>query len=62
MSEKIKELPSEEEIEEYLDNMVAKGYLECEEKDGKKLYRVTVLGNAFFAAKKQKDSEEKNRN
>jgi DNA-binding PadR family transcriptional regulator len=61
MSDK-KDSPSEEEIEEYLDGMVAKGYMESEERDGKKFYRVTLLGKAFAEAKKQKDSEDKDRN
>jgi DNA-binding PadR family transcriptional regulator len=54
--------PSEEEIEEVLDGMVAKGLLTCEVKDGKKIYSLTVLGAALAEAKEQEDSEEKNRN
>jgi len=55
-------VPSEEEIEEVLDGMVAKGLLTCEVKGGKKIYSLTVLGAAMAKATTQEDSEEKNRN
>lgn len=63
MTEKeIDDTPSEEEIEKVLDGMVVKGLLECEVVDGKKIYRLTVLGAAVADATKQEGSEEKNRN
>lgn len=54
---------SEEELEEEMDKLVEKGYMEVKVEDGKKLYRVTSLGRAYAKAlRDQESSKKENRN
>jgi predicted transcriptional regulator len=52
----LEEIMTEQELEEYLDEMVAEGIFEVTtDENGEKLYRATPEGDAIWEAKKMKE-------